>query len=64
MARALIAPVWESFHPGEFEQPGPFAKAPTLALVDTARMVEKIEDQVIHARRANAGERRPGTLRG
>jgi hypothetical protein len=48
MARLLIAPVWESFHPGEPEPPGPFAKAPTLALVDTARMVEKIEDQVIH----------------
>jgi hypothetical protein len=47
-ARALIAPVWETFGPGEREQPGPFAKAPTLALVDTARMVEKIEDQVIH----------------
>jgi hypothetical protein len=46
-ARALIAPVWESFHPGETERPGPFAKAPTLALVDTPRMVERIEDQVI-----------------
>ncbi len=47
-ARALIAPVWESFDPSERERPGPFAKAPTLALVDTARMVERIEDQVVH----------------
>ena len=46
-ARALIAPVWKDFTPGEFEQRGPYQKAPTLALVDTARMVEMIENQVL-----------------
>ena len=64
MARALIAPVWESFHPGEFEQPGPFAKAPTLALVDTGADGREDRGPGDPPRRANAGERRPGTLRG
>jgi hypothetical protein len=46
-AMALIAPVWKDFKPGEFEQRGPYQKAPTLALVDTARMVGMIEDQIL-----------------
>jgi len=44
-ARDLIAPVWKDFKPGEAVQPE--SPAPTLALVDTARVVEMIEDQVL-----------------
>ena len=47
-AHALIAPLWEDFKPGKAEAPGPYPKAPTLALVDTARVVEMIEDQVLN----------------
>jgi protocatechuate 3,4-dioxygenase beta subunit len=44
-ARGLIAPVWKDFKPGEAERPD--SPAPTLALVDTARVVGMIEDQVL-----------------
>jgi hypothetical protein len=47
MARALIAPLWGGFDPGEREPPGPYQKAPTLALVDTARVAAMIENQVL-----------------
>ena len=64
MARALVAPVWKDFQPGEFEQRGPYPKAATLALVDTARMVGMIEDQVLNPDRPMLARRRPGALRG
>ena len=44
-ARDLIAPVWKDFKPGEAERPE--SPAPTLALIDTARVVGMIEDQVL-----------------
>ena len=43
-ARELVAPLWKGFNPGEYQ--GPDSPASTLALVDTARVVEMIEDQV------------------
>ena len=46
-ARALIAPLWTDFEPDEAERLAPYARAPTLALVDTARVVAMIEDQVL-----------------
>ncbi len=49
MARAVIAPVWKGFQPGVREMPGPYAKAANLALVDTARIVAMIEDQILAA---------------
>ncbi len=48
-ARALLAPVWAQFKPGVPVRPEPFEIGPTLALVDTPRIVEMIENQVLHA---------------
>ena len=44
-ARELVAPAWKGFNPGEYQ--GPDSPASTLALVDTNRVVEMIEDQVL-----------------
>ena len=55
MARALVAPVWQGSQPGEPERRGPDSKAATLALVDTARVVGMIEDQVLNPDRPMLG---------
>jgi Carboxypeptidase regulatory-like domain len=47
-ASALVAPLWKDFNPGEAERSGPYSNAPILALVDTARVVGMIEDQVLN----------------
>ena len=47
MAHALIAPVWLKFKPGQAERRGLDPTASTLALVDTARVIEMIEDQIL-----------------
>ena len=44
-ARELVASAWKGFNPGEYQ--GPDSPASTLALVDTDRVVEMIEDQVL-----------------
>jgi protocatechuate 3,4-dioxygenase beta subunit len=49
MARALVASAWQQLKPGVPGRQGPPELAPTLALVDTDRVIEMVENQILQA---------------